>query len=46
MNALRCRNFRDSGGDVYVAVPQHDAARLDAAIRAAGAPGYRGIVRR
>lgn len=37
---------RDSGGDVSVAVPQHDAARLDAAIRAAGAPGYRGIVRR
>ncbi len=32
-------------GSVRLGFPQQDAARLDVALRASGAPGYRGIIR-
>lgn len=40
------RAVRTGDGSLRLGFPQHDAARLDAAIRAAGAAGYAGIVRR
>lgn len=39
------RAVRRRDGRVQLGFPQHDAARLDAALRAAGAEGYAGIVR-